>query len=231
MFKNFNSMRVTFFLIVFVLTGSLRLKAQESILKDLDNTILNKYINLAIQNYPRMSTYLAGEEKAKSLTTVSKLSFFDAISPMYFKRFGNQGTATGQVYYPDGVQLGIGMNLGSLFSKPALIKAANADYKSAKAQKQEYIITLTSEVKNRYYDLLLTKKQLELNNISFQNAKSVLADAKSKYQTGQITIDQYTIAKSAADQSEAGTLVAEVNYLKAKNALEDLIGVKLENVK
>ena len=74
------------------------------------------------------------------------------------------------------------------------------------------------------------KKQLEIRNLAFQNSKVEGADAKTKYERGDITIEAYNSSRSVAIEAEAIVLAAEVNYLKAKNALEDMIGTKLENV-
>ena len=83
-------------ILLFLFTTNIH--AQESILRDINNDRLNKYIELALQKYPRMQTFIAGETKAKSMATATKISFLDVVSPMYYKRFGNQGTATGQAY-------------------------------------------------------------------------------------------------------------------------------------
>lgn len=108
---------------------------------------------------------------------------------------------------------------------------AKADYNLAKLEADEYNNTLANEVKARYYDYLLAKKQLTLHLLAAQSYKSIINDTKLKYERAEIPIEVYTAARNAATESEALALTAEVAFLKAKNSLEDVIGTKIENVK
>lgn len=223
-------------LFVFILFCSIAVNAQESIIGTVDNSLLEKYIELAKQNYPRKKIIEAREIQAKSTLTESQLSYLDMINANYYwspkrRDDGVGGVAENGQLVQRGFLAGVSLNLGSIISRPSRVKAAKANYLAAQAETHEYYTNLVTEVKTRYYDYLLTKKQLELNNLASQNSKTIFADVRLKFEKGQISVDQYTVAKSAADQAEAATLASEVAYLKAKNALEDLIGAKLENVR
>ncbi len=232
-------MKKNIFLIGFLLC-SITALSQTSIIGTLDNSLLQKYIRLAKQNYPRVKIYDAQVEKAKNMFTTAKMSAFDILNAGYYYRPenvdgiavvpGNPGNVNGNQIVTRGFQAGVAVNLGSLFSKPSVIKSAKADYALAKAQDEEYEMMLETEVKSKYYDFLLMKKHLEIRNLAYQNSKIEGADAKTKYERGDISIEAYNSSKSMATESEALVLAAEVNYLKAKNALEDMIGTKLENV-
>ena len=126
---------------------------------------------------------------------------------------------------------GATVNLGTLLSRPSVVKAAKADYKLALTESAEYNITLVNEVKSLYYDFLAAKKQLAIRNLAAQSLKALVTDAQQKYERGEIAVDVYTVSKNAATEADALALTAEVAYLKSKNALEDIVGVKLENVK
>lgn len=214
--------------------------SQESLIRDIDSNLLTKYISLALQNYPRKLAFDERAKRAKSTLNAAKLSWFDPFFAGFYYRPENGGIgvsgggASGsstQLFTNNGFQFGINVSLGNLLSKPALVKGAKTEYNAAKAESAEYDVTLVAEVKTRYYDYLLAKKQLELRNLSAQNLKVLLNDAKGKYERGEITLDTYTTSQNAATESEAALLSAEDNYLKAKTALEVMIGMQLENVK
>lgn len=211
--------------------------AQESILQDMDNALLEKYISLAKQNYPRKRGFEAKVERAKAVVNTAKLSWFDIFNAGYYYRPENStGTAGGNVtptgqLITSGFLFGASINLGLFLAKPSIIKAAKADYKLAKADDEEYDGTLTNEVRNRYYAYLLAKRTLEIRNTAAQNLRGVMATVKTKYERAEIPIDTYTAARNAATEADATALAAEVDLLKSKNALEEIIGAKIETVK
>lgn len=228
---------VTFFTILFAVSSY----GQEVIIKDINDPLLSKYVDLAIKNFPRKKAFDASVERAKAQVSIAALGILDIFNAGYYYRPENQqgvsvvpgggvSPGTGSLV-TQGFQAGVTINLGTLLSKPAVIKAAKADYKLAVEQSNEYNTTLATEVKGRYYDFLAAKKQLELRALAARDLKSNLNNAQVQFQNGQTTIEAYTIAKNASIESEALALTAEVTFLKAKNALEDIIGVKLETVK
>lgn len=215
--------------------------AQESIITELDNTLLDKYITLAMRNYPRKKAFDARLVRAKTTVTTAQLSWLDIFNANYYYSptsssgsigsvgGGSQNTS-GQII-TQGLMLGVSANLGSLFSKPSLVKAAKADYEAAKAETDEYNITLTNEVKSRYYTFLLARRQLQVRSMATQSYKSIMTEVRTKYEKAEIPIDAYTTARNSSTEAESMALNAEVDYLKAKNALEEIIGVRLEDVK
>lgn len=228
-------MKIRLFLFILPLFFGFATHAQESILREVDNSVLQKYIELAKQNYPKKKVVEARELTAKTTLTESQLSYLDLFNANYYWSPRRDSSRVGGVAANDqlmqrGFMLGFSVNLGSILTRPSRVKVARANYEAAKAESLEYNTTLETEVKTRYYDYLLARKQLELNNLSLQNSKTIFADTRLKFERGELTVEQYTIAKTASDQAEAALLASEVVFLKSRNALEDLIGTKLENV-
>ncbi len=231
-------MRCFFFVIAFFV--SITAMAQESIINDIDNNLLAKYIASAKQNFPRVKALKAREDIARYQVTATQMQWFDIINAGYYYRpentsgkgenIGGTVTPSGQLI-TSGFMFGASINLGSLLSRPAVVKSARASYKASVAESEEYDITLATEVKSRYYDFLVAKKQLAIRNLSAQNLKGLLIDAQQKYEKGEIPIDVYTASKNAATEAAALALTSEVAYLKSKDALEDIVGTKLETIK
>lgn len=215
---------------------------QESVITELNTQLLQRYIALAKQNYPRKKTFDARVERAHANVNMAKLSYLDIFNVGYYYRpDDNSGLAPVQggggvtpvgntQIVTRGFQAGVGISLGSILSRPSAVRAAKADYKAATAENMEYDKFIENEVKARYYDYLLMKKQLQLRNLSTQTLRALLTESKLKYERAEIAIDVYTASRTAATESEATLLAAEVAYLKSKNALEELIGVTLESV-
>ncbi|WP_346239109.1 TolC family protein [Niabella insulamsoli] len=215
-------------------------KSQESILNEIDNALLNKYITLAMTNYPLKKASDATVERSKAQISVATMGLFDIFNASYF--YSPQRNE-GLIYIPgggsggtnnvvlSGFQFGVTVNLGSFLAKPATIKAAKADYKVAMAQNNDYKNTLVQLVKSSYYDFITAKKQLAIKTLAASDFKSILTNAQAQFQNGTVTLDIYTAAKSASIDADVQVLEAEVAYLKAKNVLEGIIGTTIENVK
>lgn len=232
-------MKKYFLTLLLGLLSVLSLLAQESIMQDANDPILQKYISLAMSHSPLKAAADATLEKAKAEKAIATMGLFDMFSGGYFysptKNTGlvpvPNGAAGTTSLVMQGFQVGVSVSLGNLLAKPATIKAANADYKMTKAQHDDYKNVLTNNVKSAYYDFLSAKKQLELSNLAARDMKSILQNAQLQFQNGNATIDAYTTAKSASVAADVSLLSAEVTFLKAKNALENLIGKKIEEVK
>lgn len=225
-------MKIRNLVLALLMLFALNTSAQESLLNNVDNKLLQKYIDMAVAYYPRKKVYSAYEQKAKSDVATTKMSVLDYFNAAYIYRPDNKVAVDAlNPYNVNGLQLGINVSLGALFSRPSAIKSANETYKAAKAQNDDYLIMLKSEVRNKYYDFLLRKSNLSLRNQSSQELRVALTDAKLKYERSQIQVDVYTSAKNMSVEADELLLGAEAGYLIAKNALEDLIGIKLEDVK
>ncbi|MNL49312.1 Outer membrane efflux protein [compost metagenome] len=87
------------------------------------------------------------------------------------------------------------------------------------------------EVKTRYYDYILQISQLKINTQTAQDNKGVAENLRTRFERGEITIDAYNQSRIAVSASSAAKIQVEVEYLKAKDALEEIIGEKLAEIK
>lgn len=214
--------------------------AQESIIGDINYQQLEKYIDLARENYPRKKIY---DAKAASLHTaipMNALSYLDIFNASYFYR-PDKTTLTSVGTNPDGstsnslsfngFQFGATLNLGNFLQKPYMGKKAKAEYKVAKLEAQEYETTLAVEVKKRYYTYIQQITQLKINTQSVQDNKNVADNLKNKFEKNQITLDEYNQSRINLATASTAKLETEVNLLLAKDALEEIIGMPLSAVK
>lgn len=208
------------------------IKAQETIIPDVNYNQLERYIELAKENFPRKKVFEAQEEGAKAGVPVASLAYLEAFNASYFYRPNDRSAMdVNNPFIVNGFQFGVNVNLGTLLQTPFRVKQAKEQYKVAVEESNEYTLMLTNEVKRRYYDYLLTLKDLRVKTTGVQNAISIGEELRYKFENGEINHESYSFAVRMLTEAESGNLLAESALLKAKDALEEIIGTTLENAK
>jgi outer membrane protein TolC len=222
-------LQITLSILLFVTAKSY---AQESILKDINYSDLQKYVDLARVNLPQMKIAEAKKELVKTGIPMAQASFLDILNGSYFYRPENKSVLDPvNPYNINGFQLGVNVNLGTLLQKPFQVKRAKADYKIAVLEAQQNEKTVEMEVKRRYYDYIQQISQLKIATKIAQDNRGVSESLRNKFEKGEITLDAYNQSRLNQSGSESEKIAAEINYLKAKDLLEEIIGVKLSDVK
>jgi outer membrane protein TolC len=222
-------LQITLLLLTF---ASVKTNAQESILSDINYSDLEKYINLAKVNFPQMKIAEAKKELVKTGIPIAQASYLDIFNVSYFYRPEKKAVLDPvNPYNFNGFQLGVNLNLGSLLVKPFQVKRAKADYKIAVLEAQQNDKTVEMEVKRRYYDYIQQISQLKIATKSAQDNKGVSESLRNKFEKGEITLDAYNQSRLSQSTSESEKINVEINYLKAKDLLEEIVGVKLSEVK
>jgi outer membrane protein TolC len=210
--------------------------AQESFINSVNNDLLEKYIDAARQHSLTRKMADKKSEVLKTAIPVTALSYLDMVSVSYIYRpNGNQAVVTPGVganpYSFNGFQYGFSLSLGSFLSKPYLIKAAKLNYDVAKLEANQLDILLETEVKNRYYNYLQAVAQLKLSSQTLQDATLISESLKTKFENGTATLDSYDLSRSSVNGAKTSQISAEVNFLKTRDALEEIIGKKLSEIK
>ncbi len=222
-------LQITFSLLLLVTFKS---NAQESILKDINYSDLQKYIDLAKANFPTMKIAEAKKELVKTGIPLAQASYLDIFNASYFYRPEKKAVLDPvNPYNFNGFQFGVSVNLGSVLAKPYQVKRAKADYKIAVLEAQQNDKLVEMEVKRRYYDYIQQISQLKIATKSAQDNKGVSESLRNKFEKGEITLDAYNQSRLSQSTSDTEKVEAEINYLKAKDLLEEIIGIKLSEVK
>lgn len=222
-------LQITFSLLLLVTFKS---NAQESILKDINYSDLQKYIDLAKANFPTMKIAEAKKELVKTGIPLAQASYLDIFNASYFYRPEKKAVLDPvNPYNFNGFQFGVSVNLGSVLAKPYQVKRAKADYKIAVLEVQQNDKLVEMEVKRRYYDYIQQISQLKIATKSAQDNKGVSESLRNKFEKGEITLDAYNQSRLSQSTSDTEKVEAEINYLKAKDLLEEIIGMKLSEVK
>ena len=215
-----------------IISGIVSTYGQQSIVSQINYNQLEKYIQSAKDNYPRRQIMALNTEVAAAGVPAAKVSLLDLFNASYIYRpDGAIAINAGNPFLVNGFQFGVNMSLGSFLQKPYQIKQAKSEHKIAQLEQQEYDVILANEVKNRYYEYILQLNELKLKTQSAQDNKTVSDDMRYKFEKGEITLQAYNSSRISASGADSSRIQAEIEFLKAKDALEDIIGKKLEQVK
>lgn len=230
--------------LLFVFVGVIMLQrsasAQQSILSDISPAYLDKLIAIAKQNYPAVKANQAKIEEAQANVTKADISYLDIFSISYvyqpqgffgINTNGNANSTSGNYGYFNGVQAGVTLNLGSFFEKPAEVKVAKRELAIANDSQAEYLLTLTNNVKKRYYTYVQQIANLKLLSQANNDAQEVFTSEKHRFEKGEVTFEEYNRAQLSLTTSYQEKILAESNLLIAKADLEELLGEKLEDVR
>ncbi|NRF38207.1 TolC family protein [Pedobacter foliorum] len=211
---------------------SLNTFAQESMIDDVNYTMLEKYIQSAKENFPRKKVFEGNVERAKSVVSAANISYLDILSASYIYRPDDKTAVnTLNPYNLNGFQFGANINIGQFLQKPAMAKKAKTELKIAQLENEEYESTLTMEVKRRYYNYIRLLNDLKIKTQNVQDNVSAVEDLKNKYEKGTAQLEAYNYARSKAADASSSKIQAEADYLLAKDSLEEIIGKKLTEIK
>ena len=220
------------FILLLIFVVNMQLYGQDDIASQINPPLLQKYVDLAKEYYPKRKMYKASELSAKAKVGTAKAGYLESLNASYFYRPGN-GTIldVSNPYSINGFQFGVNLNLGLFFRTPSLVRQAREEYNSAAYLTKEYDILLEIDVKDRYFEYLQWFSDLKVKNQAYIDNKAASDGLRYKFEKGEVSLDVYTKAKSLTSSASSEKLLAEVNMLKAKTSLEALIGKKLEEVK
>ena len=208
-----------------------KVSAQETIVEDVNYNTLEQYIELANANNPRKKIFDAQQEGAKAAIPHAQMEYLSALEASYYYRPNERSAiVVDNPYLVTGFQFGVSVNVGTILQTPFTVKQARAQYKVSQLENEEYTIMLASEVKRRYYDYILALKDLKIKTNAAQNAYTLSEDLRLKFERAEITLEAYNAAQTSVTGAESEKVISEANLLKAKDALEEIIGTTLESV-
>jgi len=217
--------------------------AQNTIIPDISESYLNRLLETAKTNYPRIRTFAHRVGAAKENLSRVKASYFNSFNFSYVYQPNSTinlyqqpssttpTTTTNQQSFFRGMQLGVFFNLGSFLQTPAAVRQAKQDLNVTISEQEEYAFNLAALVKKRYYVYLQRVGQLRLLSAGVTDAENMLQDVRARFEKGEDSLDNYNKARVNYTQQVNTKLVAEGDLFVAKSELEELLGDKLENVK
>lgn len=230
---------------ILLLLGVQSVRGQETIMNQVNYNQLEQLIALANSHYPRSKISELAVDVAKEDVAMNKASWFDALglNVNYFHRpaQGSDNTAVPPVdggtvvttnpFLFNGFQFGVNLRLGEIAQKPAKIRQAKVGFEIAKLEDEEYKKLLRNEVKARYYEYIHQVNEVKIRTQAAQDSKNTSDDVATSFERGEAALADYNLAKTNHAQANSLKIAAEMELLKAKDQLQELIGMPLEQVK
>ncbi|RXK81820.1 TolC family protein [Filimonas effusa] len=205
-------------------------RAQESMLKDVDYALLQKLIQTAKANYPRVKQMQHQTLAVKASLDATRLAWFDILSFSYLYSPNNSTTLVNPSLF-NGYQIGISLNLGSILQKGPNVRRAREEYYMALENQAEYMLSLEAQVKQRYFLYVQQLAAIRLRTYTVTDLEQTMQETRYKYEKGEATLDELNRNMTALTDQNNSKMTAESAFLIAKSSLEELLGKPLEEVK
>jgi len=215
------------FMMIFLNNHSLQ--AQESMYSEISYPFLQKLIDAAKNNYPRMKSYERRVIMAQDNITKAKKTWYDFFT--FSLAYSPTNTTSLSSPVLSGYQIGVFLNLASILQKPYNIKQTKDELLIAKYNKEEYDLSIETEVKNRYYKYIQQLTLLKMQSKSAVDVEANYKQTKYKFEKAEETFDNYNKALITYTEQKQNIIASEGNLLIAKSSLEEIICKKLEDVR
>jgi outer membrane protein TolC len=210
--------------------------AQERILGEINYGLLEKYIQSAKNHYLQKKILDKQAESIKTNIAINTVSYLDIFNASYIYRPDNNTAIVApglnnNPYLVNGYQFGVNINVGSFLQKPFQVKKAKLDYEVAQLRSQEYSKTLEAEVKTRYYNYIQQVAQMKLSAQNLQDISLISEGVRRRFERTEVSMEVYDQSRVSLTNARMQQLAVEVNLQKAKDALEEIIGVPLSDIR
>jgi outer membrane protein TolC len=203
-----------------------------------DVSIEEKLVQLAWKN-PNSKILVKNVEIAEYELRQSKLSWLDHLraqgnlNEFTIKDLASNDTNDPAVnrasFYPK-YNISLSFSLGDFFIKPVETKRrrelVEVAQESANAQK----IAIRAETLRRYNAYLLAKNILEVQTSMEQDSYANFKLVQDRFKNGEENIQSYNLILERYTNQRLKKMEVEMDYKNAKLNVEEMIGMKLENV-
>jgi len=194
------------------------------------NEFVEKLIVLAWKNYPLNEVSQRRIHSTEESLFQSKWSWLNTFSLSYQYTPNITSDQSTQLVYPR-AGIGVTVNIGNIFSVPSKIAQADEDYKIAIANYNAQKVFIRAEIIRRYADYKRDIELLKVRTQAVEDSYSSLLLTKKKFDNGEIDLDEYNkVLRSYTDNMER-KVVSDGDLMYHKGTLEEMIGIKLEQVK
>lgn len=132
-------------------------------------------------------------------------------------------------FYPR-YNFGISFSLGTFATRPLDVKMAREKLQNDGEAVKRLKLQIRADVLRRYTLYKTTKELYDLQVESLNDLEAKFLLTKSKFERGETTLNDYTSVKERYDGQRARNISAQNTYLQAKYDLEELLGLKIEEV-
>lgn len=198
---------------------------------------VEKLIQMAWKNYPVNEVSRLNQEIAKKEVTLAKKSWGNNLQ---INLNANEATINKGLFSPyepgsanqffPRYNAGVVMNIGTLISTPTRIKIARDELKIADANTNNAMLSIRAEVITRYQQYITAIEILKLRFKASDEAHIIHMLVTKKFKKGETELEEYNKSFLTYNNSQEGKVNAENMVSISKARLEEIIGVKLEDI-
>lgn len=137
--------------------------------------------------------------------------------------------SSGSVFFPR-YNFGLNLNLYNILSQKGKSRIGRREVEIAEQKVNEKKLEIRAETLSRYAVFRLNKALLKTRTLVEQETYNNFILIQQLYKTDEKTFEDYSAASSAYYEAQEARLRAETDVLLAKLSLEEIIGLKWEQV-
>ncbi|MBX2893248.1 MAG: TolC family protein [Saprospiraceae bacterium] len=135
----------------------------------------------------------------------------------------------GNIFFPR-YNFGLGLNLYNITSQKSKNTIGKRDIKIAEHRVNQRKLEIRAETLQRYALYRLAKELFKTRTLAEQEASASYLLIQQLYKNDEKTFEEYTTAATAYYQAQEARLKAETDVMLAKISLEEMLGIKWEQV-
>lgn len=220
---------------ILLVFAAFALKAQvNKTVMDTTTDIKDKLVQLAynnpaikVRNYERDKT--VAELNKAGANWLNYVTVSANLNDVTLGAYKNTTDYRSQIYYPLW-NVGVAIPLGSFTGKSNDVKIARRNVDIATAEQDNAKRQIKAMVLSKYHDYQMTKEMLTLQNEVTEDDYAAFSQAETKLASGSISYEAYTVASQRYNDDRNKKLSLERDLANIKLEIEEIIGVKLEDV-
>jgi outer membrane protein TolC len=210
-------------------------------LDSLPHEIEERLVQLAWQNYPKNRSLQLSYEKAQTNVKFQRRSYLDNLNFNYTynvqrQNANQQRDAQGNIV-PQYVNVvlprlsfGLNLNLSSIFNRPLKVDMAKRELEMVDQSILQQKLFIRSQVLQLYQTYTLQLEVVKTLTTAAEDSYTLSVINKKNFENGILTADEYIRSINNHMQLVERQKTSELNMLIARTSLEEIIGVKLEEV-
>lgn len=246
-------MRLQFYLLAILLCLPISLWAQKV---DYNKIILptdsitdsyeEKLVQVAWANYPKNEALKSRIRENEAKVVAAKLfPLTNLMVSAQFNAFNQSATSSSSTTTPGQptvavpnqtsglprVGFGLGFGIGSLLLTPSMVRQSREQLRQAVEDVNQQKLAIRSEVLKRFHEFQAYKDMLAYQLDNVEQGRTMMVIAQRQFETGEATLQEYNEALRYYNETKEKSISSQYKLKQAKVALEELLGVKLEEIK
>ena len=203
-----------------------------AIMRDETMTVENKLVALALAGPQIMGSDAQNKVNEYQLKKAQQswLNLLSVSSSYNFSNQLNKGDNNGNVYVAPGLNLGVTIPFGIIFSKGTDVKIRRESLKQSQFNLDVAARNLKAEVLSKYLEYKNYRELILMQSKVVDDEQAALKQVENKFREGGTSIEVYNNATKIYNNEVAKKLNLQLSQDQTRLQIEALIGVSLDEV-